>query len=61
MTPYTLRHFFISYCIMNSIPTLTVARWVGHASTGMIERGYGHLTPNYRAEQMKRFSLETGD
>jgi len=58
MTPYTLRHFFISYCVMKSIPMLTIARWVGHTSSRMIEQVYGHLTPGYRAEQMSRFSIE---
>lgn len=57
MTPYTLRHFFISYCVMNGIPMLTIARWVGHSSTKMIEVVYGHLTPDYRAEQMSRFQI----
>lgn len=57
MTPYTLRHFFISYCVMSGIPTLTIARWVGHASSKMIEQVYGHLTPDYRVEQMTRFRI----
>ena len=57
MTPYSLRHFFISYCVMNGIPSLTIARWVGHNSSKMIEQVYGHLTPDYRAEQMMRFRI----
>ena len=57
MTPYTLRHFFISYCVMNGIPMLTIARWVGHTNTQMIEQVYGHLTPKYRAVQMTRFNI----
>ena len=58
MTPYTLRHFFISYCVMNEIPMLTIARWVGHSSSRMIEQVYGHLTPRYRAGQMARFNIQ---
>lgn len=61
MTPYTLRHFFISYCVMNEIPMLTIARWVGHTTTQMIEQVYGHLTPTYRAKQMTRFDITVAD
>jgi len=57
MTPYTLRHFFVSYCVMNGIDFLTISRWVGHGSTHMIEQVYGHLTPEYRARQMGKFSI----
>ena len=57
LTPYTLRHFFVSYCVMNGIDFLTIARWVGHASTHMIEQVYGHLTPEYRASQMGKFNI----
>ena len=61
MTPYSLRHFFISYCVMNGIASLTIARWVGHNSSKMIEQVYGHLTPDYRAEQMMRFRIYKDD
>ena len=57
MTPYTLRHFFVSYCVMNGIDFLTISRWVGHGSTHMIEQVYGHLTPEYRAKQMGKFNI----
>ena len=57
MTPYTLRHFFVSYCVMNGIDFLTIARWVGHNSTHMIEQVYGHLTPEYRARQMGKLNI----
>ncbi len=57
MTPYTLRHFFVSYGVMNGIDFLTISRWVGHGSTHMIEQVYGHLTPEYRAKQMGKFNI----
>jgi integrase len=57
LTPYTLRHFFVSYCVMNGIDFLTISRWVGHSSTHMIEQVYGHLTPGYRASQMGKFNI----
>jgi integrase len=58
MTPYTLRHFFISYCVMKEIPMLTITRWVGHTSSKMIEQVYGHLSPAFTAQQMRRFNIE---
>jgi integrase len=57
MTPYTMRHFFISYCVMSGIDFLTISKWVGQKSTRMIEQVYGHLTPGFRAMQMTRFNI----
>jgi len=52
MTSHTLRHYFISQCVMSGINLFTIAKWVGHANTRMIEETYGHLSPDYRREQM---------
>ncbi len=30
----------------------TIAKWVGHRNTKMIEEVYGHLNPEFRREQM---------
>ena len=57
MNPYTLRHFFISYCVMSGINLMTIAQWVGHSSTLMIERVYGHLTPTFRSDQMGKLTI----
>lgn len=57
MASYTLRHYFISYCVMNDIPFFTIAKWVGHKNTKMIEEVYGHLNTKYRAEQMKKLRI----
>ena len=49
MTSHTLRHFFISQAIMsNDVSTFTIAKWVGHRGTRMIEEVYGHLRSGYR-------------
>jgi integrase len=48
---HDLRHAFVSDCLMAGIPIVTVARYTGHATTTMTER-YGHLTPEYKAEQI---------
>ena len=52
MTSHTLRHYFISQCVMSGINMFTIAKWVGHANTKMIEETYGHLNDGYRKEQM---------
>lgn len=57
MTSHTLRHYFISQCVMSAIPFFTIARWVGHRNTKMIEETYGHLTPEYQAAQMRKLKI----
>ena len=42
---YTLRHHFISSLVTQGVPLLAVAHLVGHKSTKMIEKHYGHLCP----------------
>jgi len=32
MTSHTLRHYFISNCVMSNINMFTIAKWTGHAS-----------------------------
>ena len=44
---HQLRHTYASACIMNGMPSPVLARNLGHRSTVMIERHYGHLTDNY--------------
>jgi len=46
---------------MNGIASLTIARWVGHISSKRIEQVYGHLIPDYRAEQMMKFRIYKDD
>lgn len=52
MTSHTLRHYFISQCVMSGINLFTIAKWVGHANTLMIQETYGHLDGDFRREQM---------
>jgi integrase len=52
MTPHTLRHYFISQCVMSGINFFTIAKWVGHTDTKLIETVYGHLNADFRREQM---------
>jgi integrase len=42
-----LRHTWASLAVMNGIPLLVVARNLGHATTRMVEKHYGHLAPTF--------------
>jgi len=57
MTSHTLRHFFISQAVMSGVELLTIAKWVGHNGTRMIEQVYGHLRSDYRQEQMGKVRI----
>jgi len=57
MTSHTLRHYFISRCVMDGIDYLTIMRWVGHSFSRMIESVYGHLHSGHRASQMRKLQI----
>ncbi|ERS12330.1 hypothetical protein Q673_01575 [Marinobacter sp. EN3] len=50
---YSLRHHFISNLLDKGQPMKLVAEAVGHKSTAMIERNYGHILPERKDEAMK--------
>ena len=56
------RHIYASYRLMNGAPELVVAQNLGHKSTVMLQKHYGHLTDTYRAEALQKaapkFSFE---
>ena len=58
--PYDLRHYFVSKAIMSGVDIFTISKWAGHCSTRMIEQVYGHLTPEFRAQQMGRIKFDIG-
>jgi integrase len=45
---HSLRHYFISTCVMAGIDLLTIASWVGHGDTVLIGRVYGHLNDSHK-------------
>ena len=57
LTSHGLRHYFISHAIMSGSSKDAIMRWVGHASTQMIEQTYGHLLRTYQEQEMKKFSF----
>ncbi len=48
-----LRHTYASLCVMNGVPLMVVAKNLGHGSTIMVERHYGHLSPSYVADAIR--------
>lgn len=49
VTPHILRHTAISWMVQKGIVATKVAHWAG-TTTGMIERVYGHLSPEHMKE-----------
>lgn len=47
VTPHTLRHTAASWMVQAGVPVFEVARYLGHTSSAMVERTYGHLAPNH--------------
>ena len=44
---HALRHSWASLAVMAGMPLMVVARNLGHASTVMVEKHYGHLSTSY--------------
>jgi integrase len=57
---HVTRHTFASHAVMNGAPLLVVARALGHSSTRMVERFYGHLAPSYEADAIRRAAPQFG-
>jgi integrase len=58
---HQLRHTYASLCVAADMPLMVLARNLGHASTRMVERHYGHLREDYVdraiAEGAPRFAM----
>jgi integrase len=51
---HCLRHTWASLAVMAGLPLIVVARNLGHVDTRMVESTYGHLSPGYVSEQIRR-------
>jgi integrase len=62
---HQLRHTWASLSVMNDVPLLVVAKNLGHTSTTMVERHYGHLAPSYVVDAIRagapRFGIRTSN
>jgi len=56
-TSKDLRHYCLSHGMMSNISKDVLRTQAGHVSTQMIEQTYGHLSQEYRAQEMKKFSF----
>jgi integrase len=54
---HSLRHYFISWCVMAGIDLLTIKEWAGHSDTLLISRVYGHLNARHRQEAAKKLAF----
>lgn len=50
---HALRHTYASLSVMNNMPLMVLARNLGHSTTRMVEKHYGHLTDNYLASTIR--------
>lgn len=57
---HVLRHTYASLRVMNGMPLPAVAATLGHTSTRMVERHYGHLAPGWVRDQVRATALGIG-
>jgi integrase len=51
---HQLRHTFASLGVMNGTPLMVVANALGHTTTRMVEKHYGHLSQSYLASEIRK-------
>lgn len=51
---HAFRHTWASHAVMNGMPLMVIARNLGHASTAMVEKHYGHLAETYVDAAVRR-------
>jgi integrase len=58
---HVLRHSWASLTVMGGAPLLVVARNLGHTTTRMVERHYGHLSPSFEADAIRAAAPRFGE
>jgi integrase len=48
-----LRHTYASLSVMNGVPLLVLAKNLGHTTTAMVERHYGHMSASHVADAIR--------
>ena len=51
-----LRHTWASHAVMNGMPLLVVSKNLGHTSTKMVEKHYGHLAPSFIVDAVRDYA-----
>jgi len=54
VTPHILRHTAASWRVQRRVPAYEIAKLLGHSSTQMIERVYGHMSPDHLMDAKER-------
>jgi integrase len=57
---HQLRHSWASHAVMAGMPLNVVAMNLGHSSSKMVEKHYGHLAPSYVVDQVRKFAPRFG-
>ena len=52
---HDLRHTAISYMMMNGVDLKTIAEFVGHTTAQMVDKRYGHLSPDHKRAAVEVF------
>ena len=60
ITFHGLRHTWASLSVMGEMPLVVVAKNLGHVSTRMVEKHYGHLAPSYIADAIRQHAPRFG-
>jgi integrase len=60
ITFHGLRHTWASLSVMGGMPLMVVAKNLGHVSTRMVEKHYGHLAPSYIADAIRQHAPRFG-
>jgi integrase len=60
ITFHGLRHTWASQSIMNGMPLMVVAQNLGHSTTRMVELHYGHLSPSYITDEIRKSAPQFG-
>jgi integrase len=63
LPPFTfheLRHTYASALVNHGVPLAYVAAQLGHSDTRMVERYYGHLSPNAQADSVRSLAPSLG-
>jgi len=58
--PHVCRHTYASLALMNGAPMPVIAQNLGHTSTRMVERTYGHLADSYTAKVIRESAPKFG-
>jgi integrase len=53
ITFHGIRHTYASRLAMRGVPLAVIAAQLGHADIRMVEKHYGHLSPNYVADTVR--------